>query len=127
MHGLRESCARLVGHALACPFSIRCIRSETVADGGNSSPDRRSLASKRPASAYCRLAMTLLNRLIVSVLVGFLVSAMLHAQDQQSPPAGGGRGRGGQGAAGGGRRGLNFPQQTRQLASPDVIARGKAV
>ena len=40
---------------------------------------------------------------------------------------GGGRGRGGQGAAGGGRRGPNFPQQTRQLASPEVIARGKAV
>jgi cytochrome c oxidase cbb3-type subunit 3 len=27
----------------------------------------------------------------------------------------------------GGRRGPNFPQQTRQLASPEVIARGKAV
>src|SRR4029077_7377289 len=26
-----------------------------------------------------------------------------------------------------GRRGPNFPQQTRQLASPEVIARGKAV
>jgi cytochrome c oxidase cbb3-type subunit 3 len=42
--------------------------------------------------------------------------------------AGGGRGAGGRGGgAGAGRRGPNFPQQTRQLASPEVIARGKAV
>jgi cytochrome c oxidase cbb3-type subunit 3 len=31
------------------------------------------------------------------------------------------------GGRGGGRRGPTFPQQTRQLASPEVIARGKAV
>jgi cytochrome c oxidase cbb3-type subunit 3 len=58
--------------------------------------------------------MTPVNRLIVSLLAGFLAAAMLPAQDQQIP-------------RGGGRRGPNFPQQTRQLASPDVIARGKAV
>ena len=46
-------------------------------------------------------------------------------QDQPPPPAGrGGRGAGGQGA---GRRGPNFPQQTRPLASAEVLARGKAV
>lgn len=40
----------------------------------------------------------------------------------------GGRGAGGRlGGPGGGRRGPNFPQQTRPLASPEVIARGKAV
>lgn len=42
----------------------------------------------------------------------------------QPPQAGGGRGPGGRG---GGRRGPSFPQQTRQLASPEVVARGKAV
>lgn len=71
--------------------------------------------------------MTSPKRLIIPALAAFLAATMLHAQDQQSPPTGGGRGRGGQGAAGGGRRGPNFPQQTRQLASPEVIARGKAV
>ncbi|HLK63999.1 MAG TPA: cytochrome c [Bryobacteraceae bacterium] len=45
---------------------------------------------------------------------------------EQAPPAGRG-GRGGGAGAGGGRRGPNFPQQTRELASPEVIARGKAV
>jgi cytochrome c oxidase cbb3-type subunit III len=45
---------------------------------------------------------------------------------QQTAPGGGGAG--GRGVApGGGRRGPNFPQQTRKLASPEVIARGKAV
>jgi cytochrome c oxidase cbb3-type subunit 3 len=45
----------------------------------------------------------------------------------QTPPAGTAApgGRGGRGAAGG--RVPNFPQQTRQLAAPEVIARGKAV
>lgn len=42
----------------------------------------------------------------------------LAAQDPQG-------GRGGRG--GGARGGPNFPQQTRQLAPPDVLARGKAV
>jgi len=54
---------------------------------------------------------------------------MLPAQD--APPAQGGGRRGGRGGGaggpGGGRRGPNFPQQTRELASPEVIARGKAV
>jgi cytochrome c oxidase cbb3-type subunit III len=45
---------------------------------------------------------------------------------EQTPPEG--RGAGGRGGGpGGGRRGPSFPQQTRQLASPEVIARGKAV
>jgi len=51
----------------------------------------------------------------------------LWAQDPEVA-APGGRGGGGRGGApGGGRRGPNFPQQTRPLASPEVIARGKAV
>jgi cytochrome c oxidase cbb3-type subunit 3 len=50
------------------------------------------------------------------------------APEQEPPAAPAGRGgRGGGGGAGGGRRGPNFPQQTRQLASPEVVARGKAV
>ena len=79
------------------------------------------------------------NRLMIGalVMIGALagaLAAMLLAQEQPGPPAGAGRGRGGRGTAGGpaggagaGRRGPNFPQQTRQLASPEVIARGKAV
>jgi cytochrome c oxidase cbb3-type subunit 3 len=66
------------------------------------------------------------------VVTGALVAGMLLAQEQQTPPAGAGRGRGGRGGAGaagggGGRRGPNFPQQTRPVAAPEVIARGKAV
>jgi cytochrome c oxidase cbb3-type subunit 3 len=49
------------------------------------------------------------------------------AWGQQEDPPVGGRGGGGRGGPGGGRRGPNFPQQTRPLASPEVIARGKAV
>lgn len=47
----------------------------------------------------------------------------------QAPPvAPAGRGSGGRGGpGGGGRRGPTFPQQTRALASPEVIERGKAV
>jgi cytochrome c oxidase cbb3-type subunit 3 len=77
--------------------------------------------------------MTVPKRLMIGVLAGVLATATLFAQEQeqQGPPAGGGRGgRGGRGAAGGaggGRRGPNFPQQTRPLASPEVLARGKAV
>ncbi len=70
--------------------------------------------------------MTAPNRL----MIGALAAAMLLAQEQQAPPAGAGRGGGGHGAdgaAGAGRRGPNFPQQTRPLASPEVIARGRAV
>jgi cytochrome c oxidase cbb3-type subunit III len=65
---------------------------------------------------------------MIGALAGVLAAAMLLAQEQ--PPAGAGRGRGGRGTGGGtgpGRRGPNFPQQTRPLASPEVIARGKAV
>jgi cytochrome c oxidase cbb3-type subunit 3 len=46
------------------------------------------------------------------------------AQTGDVPPGRGG-GRGGRGGGGGNR--LTFPQQTRQLASPEVVARGKAV
>jgi cytochrome c oxidase cbb3-type subunit 3 len=70
--------------------------------------------------------MTAPNRL----MIGALAAAMLLAQEQQAPPAGAGRrggGRGADGAAGASRRGPNFPQQTRPLASPEVIARGRAV
>ena len=56
-----------------------------------------------------------------------LAGAVAWAQAPEQPAAGGGR-AGGRGAEpGGGRRGPNFPQQMRKLASPEVIARGKAV
>jgi cytochrome c oxidase cbb3-type subunit 3 len=74
--------------------------------------------------------MTVPKCLMVGALAGALAAAMLPAQEQESPAAGAGRGRGGRGAAAGaeaGRRGPNFPQQTRPLAAPEVIARGKAV
>ena len=73
--------------------------------------------------------MTVTNRLIAGALAGALSAAVLLAQEQPAPPAGRGRGRGAgaAGGAAGGRRGPNFPQQTRPLASPEVIARGKAV
>src|SRR5271165_7133416 len=70
------------------------------------------------------------NRLTIAAVAGVLASTILLAQEQPPPPVEAGRGRGGRGAAGGGgggRRGPNFPQQTRPLASPEVIARGKAV
>ncbi|HEY2012957.1 MAG TPA: cytochrome c, partial [Bryobacteraceae bacterium] len=55
-------------------------------------------------------------------------TSLAWAQEQTQPPGGrGGGGRGGVGAAGAGRRGPNFPQQTRPLASAEVLARGKAV
>src|SRR5258707_195999 len=75
--------------------------------------------------------MTSPNRLMTGALACALAAALLLAKDQQPPPAGAGRGRGGRGAAGGAggnsRRGPNFPQQTRPVAAPEVIARGKAV
>src|SRR5437879_1044171 len=56
-----------------------------------------------------------------------MASSIVWAQppDQTGAGAAGG-GRGGRGGGGRGRV-LTFPQQTRQLASPEVIARGKAV
>ena len=56
---------------------------------------------------------------LAALACGFLGAAM--AQDPQGADVQGGRG------GRGGRGGPNFPQQTRQLAAPDVIARGKAV
>ncbi len=55
-------------------------------------------------------------------------SGMIWAQPPEQTGAGAARGggRGGRGGRGGGR-GPTFPQQTRALASPEVIARGKAV
>src|SRR5437867_4413592 len=55
-----------------------------------------------------------------AVAAAILCAIFLAAQDQ--PPqqqTTGPRGRGGQGP--------NFPQQTRQLATPEILARGKAV
>ena len=63
------------------------------------------------------------------ILTLFAVTAALSfAQPPDGPPpqTGAGRaGRGGGGGGGGGRRG--FPQQTRQLAPQDVLARGKGL
>jgi cytochrome c oxidase cbb3-type subunit 3 len=66
----------------------------------------------------------------VSAVMFITVLALAGSLARAQPPEetmGGGRGGGGRGGPGGGRRGPNFPQQTRQLASPEVIARGKAV
>ena len=58
----------------------------------------------------------------------FAIAASLALAQPPDEITGGGRGAGGRaGAPGGGRRGPNFPQQTRELASPEVIARGRAV
>ena len=61
------------------------------------------------------------------LLISLLTAVTLCAQPPDTPPQGGGArgGRGGGGAGGGGRRG--FPQQTRQLASADLLARGKGL
>jgi cytochrome c oxidase cbb3-type subunit III len=69
--------------------------------------------------------MTDRHLITAAALVGCVLAPALVGQPPQDPtaPPGGGRaGRGGGGGAAG-----NFPQQTRQLAPPDVIARGKAV
>jgi len=67
-----------------------------------------------------------MKRIVAAGIVWTLAIAgcAVYAQEQEPPaaPAGRGGGRGGRGG-----RGLTFPQQTRQLASPEVIARGKAV
>lgn len=68
---------------------------------------------------------------ILSLFVG--LTAVLAAQLAAQPPvapqpgaqAGRGGGRGGRGGGGGGSRG--FPQQSRTLAAPEILARGKAV
>ncbi len=62
-----------------------------------------------------------MRKLLGVAVVWTMAACGLWAQPPEQPaaPATGGRG--------GGRRGPNFPQQTRQLASPEVIARGKAV
>jgi cytochrome c oxidase cbb3-type subunit 3 len=70
--------------------------------------------------------MTRPNHFLAAAFATSLWAALLMAQappaaSQGAPPAQGGRG------AGRGGRVLTFPQQTRKLASPDVIARGKAV
>jgi cytochrome c oxidase cbb3-type subunit 3 len=65
-----------------------------------------------------------MRKLWILVMVS---AATLMAQEQEPPAAPAGRGGGRGAGAGGGRRGPNFPQQTRQLASPEVVARGRAV
>lgn len=67
-----------------------------------------------------------MNKFKTVTLLCVLAASAAWAQppDQYPPPDGPPAGRGGRG---GGRRGPNFPQQTRQLASPEVIERGKAV
>jgi cytochrome c oxidase cbb3-type subunit 3 len=66
-------------------------------------------------------------RKAIAVAVVCLAATGVWAQEtEQTPPAGRG-GRGGRGGGGGGGRPLTFPQQTRPLASAEVLARGKAV
>jgi cytochrome c oxidase cbb3-type subunit III len=68
-------------------------------------------------------------RKVLAIAVVCLAGSVLWGQEtQQTPPAAGG-GRGGRAGAGGGGGGrpLTFPQQTRQLASAEVLARGRAV
>jgi cytochrome c oxidase cbb3-type subunit III len=69
----------------------------------------------------------------IGMALAFVLGAAVHLAAQapapqapaQTPPAGAAApgGRAGRGAG----RGPNFPQQTRQLAAPEVLARGKAV
>jgi len=74
-----------------------------------------------------------MNRAVTALVVcafSWMGTNLLRAQppdpQQDQPPAG--RGAGGRGGGGqGGRRGPNFPQQTRPLASAEVLTRGKAV
>lgn len=69
--------------------------------------------------------------LVLAFLSVIAAGGSLQAQPPEQEPPQAPPGRGGRGGAGGGgaagRRGPNFPQQTRPLASPEVIARGKAV
>jgi cytochrome c oxidase cbb3-type subunit 3 len=65
---------------------------------------------------------------VITVAVAAVFAIAGSRASAQAPQEGGGRGPGGRGGGmGGGRRGPSFPQQTRQLASPEVVARGKAV
>src|SRR5690349_11876289 len=64
----------------------------------------------------------------IAVLCLAALGVTARAQEaDQPPPQNAGRGGRGGGGGGGGRRGPNFPQQTRPLASAEVLARGKAV
>ncbi|MDR3700266.1 MAG: c-type cytochrome [Candidatus Sulfopaludibacter sp.] len=72
-----------------------------------------------------------MKRLVAVAVCAFAMcaSGVIWAQPPEQTGAGAARGggRGGRGGRGGGGRGPTFPQQTRALASPEVIARGKAV
>jgi cytochrome c oxidase cbb3-type subunit 3 len=73
-----------------------------------------------------------MKRAVGIAVCAFAMAAagLIWAQQQPqptNPAAPGGRGAGGRGGGGGRGQRLTFPQQTRQLASPEVIARGKAV
>src|SRR5215469_353736 len=77
--------------------------------------------------------MTSIFRIGTSLLLGAAMAALIFAQNpvQQTPPPAGRGGRGGR-AAGDGtfppqQRKTGFTQYTRPLASPDVLARGKAL
>lgn len=73
----------------------------------------------------------------LSIALGFMLGAAVHvaaqAPAQQGTPEGGAQAPAARGAAPAGRggrgagRGPDFPQQTRKLAAPEVIARGRAV
>lgn len=68
-------------------------------------------------------------RIVKPLLIGtvaFVVAVTAAYPAAQDPPAGGGRGQQGRGAAGRGR-GPNFPQQQRPLADAAVLARGKGL
>jgi len=66
--------------------------------------------------------------LVILVVLSAITAGGSLVRAQDLPPAPGGRrGAGAGAAAGAGRRGPNFPQQTRPLASAEVLARGKAV
>lgn len=76
-----------------------------------------------------------IRKLVVCLGVAVLFGAAVHviaqepapqAEGQTPPAAQGGRGGRGGGQAGPGRRG-GFPQYTRQLATQDVLARGKSL
>jgi cytochrome c oxidase cbb3-type subunit III len=72
--------------------------------------------------------MALTSRCVITAATILLAGTVaLSAMQDPAPPAG--RGRGGQGGAApqGRGRGPNYPQQQRQLAAPDVLARGKGL